>query len=66
MVNENGVFNLIGKLNGDQATHLCNCIKQPMASSWEAKNSGWPLLKGLEYEHHLLWWWKWVVIVRNS
>jgi hypothetical protein len=39
MVNENGVFNSIGKLNGDQATHLCNCIKQPMASSWEVTNS---------------------------
>jgi hypothetical protein len=29
----------MGKLNGDQATHLCNYIKQLMASSWEAKNS---------------------------
>jgi hypothetical protein len=26
----------------------------------------WPLLKGLEYECHLLWWWKWLVVVRNS
>jgi hypothetical protein len=39
MVYENGVFNSIRKLNGDQTTHLCNCIKQPMASNWEAKNS---------------------------
>jgi hypothetical protein len=39
MINEIGVFNSIGKLNGDQATNLSNCIKQPMASSWEAKNS---------------------------